>query len=64
MFKQYYERMIMPSVATEVKKRRKAKEGQIREEEQYNLSANNMHKLFDPNFIASMSDELQVGLLN
>jgi hypothetical protein len=58
MFKQFYERRIMPSVTTEVKKRRKVKEGLIREEEQYNLSANDFQKLFDQNFLASLPDEL------
>lgn len=64
MFKQFYERRIMPSVTNEVKKRRKAKEGQIREEEQYNLSANDMQKLFDQSFLASLTDEMQINLLN
>jgi hypothetical protein len=58
MFKQFYERRIMPSLTNEVKKRRKVKEGQIREEEQYNLSANDMQKLFDAGFIASLPDNV------
>jgi hypothetical protein len=54
----------MPSNQNDIKKRRKVKEGQIREEEQYNLSANDLQKIFGVDFLASLHDQVQIQLLN
>ncbi len=64
LFKQFYERRIMPGVGQTNAKRVKNTKGEIREQEQRKLSRKDFAKLFGSDFLMNFPEEIRNQLVN